>query len=557
MKIRVGILILLFLGVTALSPKDFNDLSLDEKIGQVFCINVPVKSSPERLERTLELIKKYHIGSIILNRHGSAERVITTVNTLTRQAPDLLVLFDAEWGLSMRLPNALRFPRNMTLGAIQDDHLIYELGKEIGLQLKRLGVDLNCAPVVDINVNPANPVINDRSFGENPANVITKSCLFMQGLQDAGIAACSKHYSGHGDTATDSHLGLPVIRHTLSRLQQIELQPFQTQVDAGVVAIMTAHMSVPALTGEQQCPITFSPQAVAHLRSQLGFQGLIVSDGLNMKALHKYFENEGIKSEDGDIELKALQAGHDLLVMAQNVPAAITKIKQALANGSLSESELDEHVMRVLKAKEQTGVFQRKPQSLDHLDDTLFSSHAQKLKRRLYASAITLASDTRNLVPVAEKQPRVAYLQVGGPRESVFQQQLEERMPQIESEYINAIPTGVDITEAGTFLENDDTIVVGIFEMNKFTGKDFGIAPDTRTFLDELKKKQKKLVVALFGSPYSLKFFDDYDTVLVAYEDDPDAQIATADVITGKQKAIGLLPVSASEKYKAMQAIRT
>ncbi len=540
-----------FTMVDIISKLDVQNMSLNEKIGQLFCVSMPIQANQQRIDAMSNLIKEYHIGSVILHRHGSPERVLKLGNALRQVDSNLLIFLDAEWGLNMRLPNAMRFPRNMTLGAIKDNRLIYQVGREIGRQLKCIGINVNCAPVVDINNNPNNPVINDRSFGEDPQQVIIKSLLFMQGLQEAGILASAKHFSGHGDTATDSHLGLPILLHDKERLENVELRPFQVHADNGITAIMTSHMAVPTLTGDSQCPITFSRNAIDYLRNKIEFDGLVITDGLNMQALHKYFSNNGLPHEPGDIELNALLAGHDILVMAENIPAAIDKIKKAISNGSLTESELDAHVTRILRAKASSN---GPTQLTNSLQRELFNGNARTLKKKLYSQAVTLVANT--LIPVADK-PSMAYLQVGGTRESAFQHQLENLLPNIESEYINAIPTGPDMTEVQTFLEPDETIIVGIFEMNKFAGRDFGIAPDTFLFLETLKAKGKKLIVCLFGSPYALKFFDDYDTVVMAYEDDIDAQIAGANIIAGKQKAMGKLPVTASDKYRAKEGIES
>jgi len=545
---------IIVIGMTLIYTSAFalnvQNMSLDEKIGQLFCVSMPIQANQQRIESMCKCIKECHIGNVILHRHGSPERVLKLVNALRQIDNNLLIFLDAEWGLSMRLPNALRFPHNMTLGAIQDNQMIYKMGYEVGKELKALGINVNCAPVVDINNNPNNPVINDRSFGEDPQQVITKSLLFMQGLQNAGILATAKHFPGHGDTATDSHIGLPVLKHDKARLENVELRPFKAHADNGVSAIMTAHMTVPALTGDDTCPVTFSRNAINYLRNEIGFDGLIITDGLNMQALSQYFSKVGLSQEPGDVELNALCAGHDILVMAQDIPAAITKIKQAINNGSLNESELDEHVARILRAKAKNSHLNSPMRSLNR---KLYSGNGRSLKRTLYAQAITLAANQQ--IPVSDK-PNIAYLQVGGPRESVFQHRLEDHLPNIETEYINAIPTGPDLTEAQTFLEPDETVIVGIFEMNKFAGRDFGIAEDTLKFLKMLKAKHKKLVICLFGSPYALKFFDDYDTVVMAYEDDSEAQVAAADVIAGKQKAIGKLPVTANNKFHAMQGIK-
>ena len=287
-----------------------DSLTVDEKIGQLFMIQAYSNKDEKHKNYIIDMIEKYHIGNLIFMQ-GTPDKQVVLNNKFqekTKRVP-LLIGFDGEWGLDMRLKNTYRFPWNMTLGAIEDEKLLAEVGKRIGEHCKRVGIHMNFAPVVDINTNPENPIIGNRSFGESKEEVAEKSVAFTKGMQSVGVLANAKHFPGHGDTATDSHLTLPTLNFTETRIDTLELYPFRKQFDNGVASVMTAHLSIPALEPNVELPTSLSKKVVTELLQQkLGFQGLVLTDGLNMKGAANY-------ASSAEINLAAILAGNDMLLI--------------------------------------------------------------------------------------------------------------------------------------------------------------------------------------------------------------------------------------------------
>ena len=288
-----------------------------------------------------------------------------------------MIGFDGEWGLDMRLKNTYRFPWNMTLGAIRDNSLLEKLGKRIGEQCKRVGIHINFAPVVDINTNPDNPIIGNRSFGESKENVALKSVAFTKGMQSAGVLANAKHFPGHGDTATDSHLTLPSVNFTTQRLDSIELYPFKKQFDAGVASVMTAHLSIPSLESNVNLPSSLSKNVVTDLlQEKLGFQGLVLTDGLNMKGAANY-------ATAAEINLATFLAGNDILLIPQDIPNTVKLFKESLEKGDLDIERINKSVKKILKAKYLVGLQTFDPIKTDSLLVDLNTPQDELLHREL------------------------------------------------------------------------------------------------------------------------------------------------------------------------------
>ena len=322
-------------GVDPLITKDFeaqeiwvntilNKMTIDEKIGQLFMIQAYSNLDQKHEDIITEMIAKYHVGNLIFMQ-GTPEKQAELNNKYQAASKiPLMIGFDGEWGLDMRLQNTYRFPWNMTLGAIQDNTFIEKFGEHLGKHCKRLGIHINFAPVVDINTNPDNPIIGNRSFGESKENVTQKAIAFTQGMQKYGVMANAKHFPGHGDTATDSHHTLPVLNFDKARLDSVELYPYRKIFDAGIGSVMTAHLSIPSLEPNAALPTSLSKNVVTNLlKYELGFNGLIITDGLNMKGAANY-------ATSAEIDLAAIQAGNDLLLIPQNVPATVNLIKKAI-----------------------------------------------------------------------------------------------------------------------------------------------------------------------------------------------------------------------------------
>ncbi len=533
-------------------------MSLREKIGQLFMVAFfPDKDNVEEIEY---LIEDYHIGGVMFMTGDSKQQIALTNHFQFSSLYPLLIGQDNEWGLSMRLSDALRFPRNMTLGAIQNNNLIYELGKEIGKECRLVGVRINFSPVVDINSNPSNPVISDRSFGENSEQVAKKAYEMMRGLQEKNIIACAKHWPGHGDTHQDSHLLLPTIDKNFEELQKCEWYPFQYLIDKGIRSIMTAHLYLPALENNTICPASLSENIIQNiLVRQFGFNELIISDALNgMKALTDNYD-------PGEAELKALLAGTDILLFPRSIPKACQKIMCAVQDGVLSEKQLDQHVLKILKSKEWVGLHLNRDVQPN---PNLHSENAIALKKNLYSQAITLVQNKDHLLPL-KKNKKIAYLQIGN--EVVTNRTIETNIKEISSfdkipsaffETLNHVKkmnaffltkecSDEEITQTLEQLNNYEVVILGLYEMNKYEKKNFGISEQSFQIIEKINQAKPHVILTIFGNPYSLKFFGSEQAIILAYENDPDAQIASANIIFGQNNPSGKLPVTASPHFPA------
>lgn len=526
-------------------------LTLDEKLGQLFMIPAYSNKGEEHVVKVLKLILEEKVGGIILMQ-GAPMAQTHLANLLQRNSDlPLMISQDAEWGISMRLDSVIKFPKNMTLGAIREDEVVYRLGKEIARQCRATGVQINFSPVADINNNANNPVINDRSFGEDKINVTRKSIAMMKGLQDGGVMACAKHFPGHGDTQTDSHLDLPVILHDKSRMDSLELYPFQEMIKAGVQSVMMAHLYLPAYEKQPNRPSTVSKVLTdTLLRQQMGFKGLIFTDALNMKGIAKYYSH-------GEAELQSLLAGNDILLFSESVVEAKTKIKLALDSGYISEADINQRVMRILATKYELGLAQNRTTDTRQVANALNNPQAKSLKLELYRKAITLAADPKAILPVpAKAHPRIAYVQCGGKKDAPFIQYLNQftRVDKINL----SIEDLENLSEEKTavMLDSYDIVISALMGLERNPAKEFGIKAFHTNWVKAVNQTGKNHILCVFGNPYSLKFFEPSQTVVMAYDEDREAQQAVAEGIFGGIEIQGQLPVSAGA-FPAMTGLRT
>ena len=520
----------------------FGKMSLDERIGQLFMIRAHSNLGAEHIKEVERQIKNYYVGGLCFFQ-GTAPKQVELVNQyqkLSAKVP-LMIGMDAEWGLGMRFKEGvIDYPRALSLGAIQDNRLIYEYGKEIARQLKRVGVHINFAPVLDVNNNASNPVINFRSFGEDKYNVATKGYMYMRGMQDLGVAACAKHFPGHGDTDTDSHFELPVIAHNLDRLEDIELFPFETLIKQGIESVMVAHLNVAAIDDRPNIPTTLSDRAVNDLlRKKMGFNGLVFTDGLEMQAVAKHYEN-------GIVEVKALQAGNDVLLLPNDIDKAIATIKEYIKEGKLHEERINESTRRVLRAKYRMGLNEFKPIETIGIYTDLNNNRALGLKHELIESALTLVRNDDGILPLSDHNKSVASISIGSSTLSHFQVMLNEyeQLPRAlapgkitENEKVNLIKK----------YEEYDYVIVSLHGMSQHARDNYGLDESVISFLSALNQKVKVILV-IFGNPYSLKYFDDFTHVIVGYDDDRLTQNLAAQALFGAISFKGRLPVSATEK---------
>ncbi|MBC8045740.1 MAG: serine hydrolase, partial [Fimbriimonadaceae bacterium] len=513
------------------------NMTLDEKIGQLFMVAAYSNKDAAHENQIEQLIKKYNIGGLIFMQGGPVRQVRLTNDYQSISKIPLLIAMDAEWGPAMRLDSVIAFQRQLTWGAIQNDSIIYNTGKIIANQLKRLGVQVSFSPVIDINNNINNPVIGDRSFGEDKFNVALKAIAYMNGLQENGIIACGKHFPGHGDVSSDSHLTLPVINHNKARLDTMELYPFKVLINEGLGSIMLAHLFVPALDDTPNQATSLSKKVGTDLlRDSLNFRGLVFSDALNMKGVTMFYK-------PGELEVKAFLAGNDFLLFSEDVPTAFNEIKKAVTEGTISMQRLDESVTRILKAKAFSGLDKYKPVMVQNLWSDLNNEEATLMKRTITEKSITLANAGDSLIPFKKLDTlQFASLSIGDGNKKTIQEYLS-KYSKFDHFVINkdAATKNFDLTYDK--LKNYDVVIVSIHDMMRSASKDFGITENTINFINKLSQKTK-VVVTVFGSPYALDKFQAAQYVIAAYDEDKYTQQAVAMALFGAIPFAGKLPVS-------------
>lgn len=531
----------------------YRSMSEAERLGQLMMLRAYSKRGPEHDGRLKKLIQDYHIGGLCFFQGDPVTQaeLVNEYQAIASPVP-LMIAIDAEWGLGMRFKKStISFPRQMTLGAITDNKLLYDMGEEVARQLKAVGVHVNFAPVADVNNNAENPVINYRSFGEDRYNVAIKSYMYAKGMEDHRVMACAKHFPGHGDTNVDSHYDLPVITHDYNRLDSIELFPFRILAEEGIGSMMVAHLHVPALDERKNRPTTLSYSTVTRLLKEgMAYDGLIFTDGLGMQGVRKHFE-------PGVMEAEAILAGNDVLLLPEDVPAALSAIRSYLNEGTLTWDRIEHSVVKILMAKYRLGIKTR-PAALptDSLMARLNSPEAVSINRQLIANALTLVRNEGNLVPVQlNKKTQLASLSIGAASTTAFQRRLQSYHEVPAFQTGKSINTG-KINSLVQKLKKYDTVIVGLHDMSQSAKKNFGISSGTPALLRALSEHTQVVVVA-FGSPYSLQYLDDAGCVLVAYDDERDYQELAAQALFGAISVKGRLPVTASAKSTFGQGVMT
>ncbi len=586
----------------------FNALTPDERIGQLIMVsahgypNNPKRviidtavSSPRYVER---MIRDYKVGGLVFFQGGPVQEAQLTNYYNSISKVPLLVAMDAEWGLNMRLDSSVRFPYQMTLGAmVGNDDLIYRMGKSLAAQSKRMGIHVNFAPSVDVNNNANNPVINFRSFGENPQKVLDKSYAYIKGMQDGGLLTSAKHFPGHGDTGVDSHNVLPLISHSRARLDSVELYPFKELIKRGLDGVMIAHLSIPALDTTRNLPSTLSKKIVTNvLRKELGFSGLIYSDAMNMKGLTNLFPN-------GKGDAMGLEAGMDVLEFSPNIPNAIAEIKKSIAEGRISQAEIDARVKKVLAAKAWAGLDKAKPIDTQNLIEDINDKEAELINRLTTEKALTVLKNNNNLLPIRDLDklniaslsitdaPLISPLLiegkgagVGSPRSvssqtapsnvidlgaraeistsngglTTFQQTLD-LYTNIDHYNLNNSSADSIIKQTLAVLKSYDVVLVGTHLNNIRPGRNYGVTPTVVRILKDMANSSNA-VISIFGNPYSLNKLDDIDkakALIMAYQLTPFTEDLSAQLIFGAIPALGKLPVTVNEKFKYGAGINT
>jgi beta-glucosidase-like glycosyl hydrolase/CubicO group peptidase (beta-lactamase class C family) len=515
------------------------DLTPEEKIGQLFMVAAYSNRGAEHVEQIANLIDKYHIGGLIFFQGGPVRQAKLTNYYQSISKVPLLIAIDGEWGVSMRLDSTIVYPKHMTLGAIQQDELVYKLAARIADECQRLGIQIDFAPDLDINSNPANPVIGFRSFGQDKNNVSAKGIAFMYGLQDNNIIATGKHFPGHGDTDADSHKTLPVVNLPLQRMDTLELYPFRELIAEGLTGMMVAHLSLPQYDSSANMAGSISEKIVKGLlRDSLGFKGLSFTDALDMKGVANLYP-------PGEVDLRALLAGNDVLLNSENVPKAIELIKQAIDSCVISQEEIDEHVKKILLAKQWTGVNEPEEIETETLVSELNSEEGKAMCKRLFASSLTLLRNQNNLIPLQRLDTlRIATLVLGEKELSTFQKTVDT--------YTSATHFNLPRKASQSYrdslvaaLKNFSLVLVSFEDGSRKVENNYNLSEEYLNLIYEVEK-QTKVIFNVMAIPYCLRQMDAAqlpDVVIMSYEENDFTEAHAAELIFGGRKAPGKLPV--------------
>lgn len=530
----------------------YNSMSVEERIGQLYMVQVFSNESVKKKNEIISLIKQQHIGGVIYSKGGPVRQAKLNNELQAAAKIPLLVGMDAEWGLSMRLDSTYAFPWNMTLGAITDNTLVKQTGRQIGEHCKRIGVHFNFAPVVDINTNPKNPIIGNRSFGEDRDNVTQKSLAFMKGMQSAGVMANAKHFPGHGDTEADSHLTLPTINFSKKRIDSIELYPYRKLIKQGVSSVMVAHLNVPSLELRRDFPSSLSKYIVTDiLKEKLGFKGLIFTDALTMKGAADYIEKsvDGITPKKlikgGEIDVMAFLAGNDVMLMSENPQKGIERFKEAYSDGTITEARLAHSVKKILMSKYKVGLNNYAPIGISNLVEDLNRLKDDTLYEALMENAITVVKNKNSVLPLRNLETKkIAYVALGDTKGSAFLDGLKKytQVTHIKADKLDGVISK---------LQNYNTVVVGFHKSNANPWKGFKFSQKELAWLHEIARTNT-IILDVFARPYALNdlsSIENIEAIVVSYQNSKIAQQKSAQLIFGGIAAKGKLPVSAGQFF--------
>ncbi len=517
----------------------FNTLTLEQKIGQFFMLGTYSNRNETEYKTVESLLQRYHLGGLLFFQGGPVRQATLTNRYQALSKVPLLIGIDGEWGLGMRLDSTLSFPRQMTLGALHDTELIYQMGYEIGKQCKRLGIHVNFAPVADVNSNPKNPVIGTRSFGENPENVARKAQAYMKGLQHQGVLAVAKHFPGHGDTESDSHFTLPVVNRSKAQLLEAELYPFRQLIKDSLLAVLSGHLYVPGLDSTHNLPSSLSPRIIdGLLRKEMGFRGIVFTDAMNMKGVLK-------AGKPADVNLQALLAGNDILVTPEAIGETIAKIKEALQKGMISQDFIDQKAKRILRAKYFAGLNEYVPVTMENLQKELTTGHAVELNKQLGEAAVTVVKNDGSLLPIDDSPRKLASLSVGDGNGTTFQQMLSRYAEVRHFNFYTTNQSERDLNEMVANMAGYDAVIVAVHRIRSGHKNNYNIPAAALTVINRLKQQGTKMILCTFGTPYSLAVFPETEAVICAYQDDAHVQGTAAQLVFGAVTSTASLPVAA------------
>lgn len=523
----------------------FHKMSKNEKIAQLFMVRAHTNLGKAYEDSVAKVIKKEHLGGVVFFQGGPVRQAILTNQYQSLSKIPLMIAQDGEWGLGMRLDSTISYPYQMTLGAIQNNSLIYQMGQEIAFDFKRMGMQINFAPDMDVNNNPRNPVINYRSFGENKYNVAAKGIQYFQGMQDAGLFTTAKHFPGHGDTDVDSHLDLPQLNFTPTRLDTLEMYPFKQAFATGLGGVMVAHMDIPALDSTPHLPSTLSkPIVTGILKDKLGFKGLVFSDAMGMKGVVKYFPN-------GEADVRGVMAGMDVLELSENSKRGIKLIRKSIRHHRLSWGDIDQKVKKILKAKYWMGLNDLKPVDTTHLIADLNRPEARALVQQLSDQAITLLKN-ENIFPLRNDFVRkTAIVTIGPDGESILAKKLKENNSQDMLFILPKNASAEDINAVKNALANYSQVVLAIYDTRIRPQSTLDYSPELKQFIASTCNLNTVSVV--FANPYAIATLPNIEKskgLLVGYQNLPEMEIAASKVLLGMIKSQGKLPVTINRFFK-------
>lgn len=526
----------------------YNAMTLKQKVGQLFMVQAFSDEKKLQKSKLLELIKNQHIGGLIYSNGGPVRQAKLDNELQAASKIPLLVGMDAEWGLNMRLDSTYAFPWNMTLGAIKDLDLIKKTGQYIGEHCKRIGVHFNFAPVVDINTNPQNPIIGNRSFGEDKNNVTEKALAFMQGMQSAGVLANAKHFPGHGDTDQDSHKTLPTVSFDKKRIETIELFPYKKLISNGLSSVMVAHLNVPSLEPRANFPSSLSKPIVSDLlKTKLKFEGLIFTDALDMKGVSNF-------SKPGAIDVQAFLAGNDVLLMSENVEVGMEEIMLSYYSGRISEARLAHSVKKILNAKYKVGLNNYNPIKTKNLVADLNRSKDDLLYAQLMQNAITVVKNDKSTLPIKDLELKnIAYVSMGDRSGKPFLNTLKKyaKITEVKSDNLDQLIQK---------LKHFNLVIVGFHKSNSSPWKSYKFTNKELVWLQEIARTNE-VILNIFSKPYTLdalKSYSNFEGVVVGYQNSATAQKLSAQILFGALSAQGQLPVSISNSmYKVGHGLQT
>lgn len=510
-------------------------LSDNEKIAQLMIIRAHSNLGPDHVEKVTNLIRQYNVGGLCFFQGGPVRQAMLTNFYQSIAKTPLLVTIDGEWGLGMRLDSVKKFPYQLTLGAMENPELVYEMGRAVALQCKRIGVQVNYAPDADINNNPANPVIGFRSFGEDKNKVARFAIAYMKGMQDEGVMACAKHFPGHGDVSVDSHLDLPVINKSMDELDSLELYPFRELFKAGIQSVMVAHLSVPAIDTTAHLPTSLSYNNITGLlRNRLGYNGLVFTDALEMKGVTKYYPG-------AEASVQALIAGNDMLCLPEDVGATIEGVKQAIADNRLTWNTIYEKLRKVLQAKYEHGLAHWQPVDTTNLLQDL-NAATDPICTEVASNTITLVKSVTGSMPEFTGK-KIAYVGFGLTDTNIIAQELHKDLQ--ADVYLFSYKDQAE--KAETILQkiisgNYDAILAGIHNFGLRPANNYGISNEALQLWTKLQAFNSTTLV--FGNVIATSNFCTAKNLLACYQDDDITQRIAAAIVKGDLLPKGTLPVS-------------